>query len=339
MDDDEEIVLNKLCSSELNDGEAVGFPQLRDYGGFEMMVCTANCKQLSHLDSAWDAKSLKSILGGGQSKIYLRPIQMSIPTKAANEKKPKTTLKEKCMMCDQEILLSELRSHFLLCNKDILDCEYEDRTLDGWLIAGDPRTVDATSTLTTVVVEAQSPTNQVDTTFSVQTNSMVSQTPTEQVDLTEASDSSDLIDPTEVTNENVIDVSQLEAAPDVIDIDKITPPHLIDIDEKVNKIVGHCRENGFSDTAVEILCQLQTELVVGRDLEITSPDQCPEGTTNLIMIDRQNILATAFEEIAGLENKHITLEVQFYNEVNSEEVVLTAKSGSDFNSYACCMCK
>ena len=206
-------------------------------------------------------------MGGGQSKIYLQPIQMSIPTKAASEKKPKTTLKEKCMMCDTEILLSELRAHFLLCNKDILDCEYEDGTLDGWLI---PTTSDATSTSKTVVVESQSPTNQVDTTFSVQMNNMVSQTPTEQVDLTEVTH--EQVDPTEVTNENVIDISQLETVSDVIDIDKFTPPDLINIHEKVNKIVGHCRENGFSDNAVEVLRLLQAELVVGLNMEIASPD-------------------------------------------------------------------
>ena len=160
---------------------------------------------------------------------------------------------------------------------------------------------------------------------------MVSQTPTEQVDLTEVTH--EQVDPTEVTNDNVIDISILETVPDVIDIDKFTPPDLINIHEKVNKIVGHCRENGFSDNAVEVLRLLQAELVVGRNMEIASPDQCPEGATNLIMIDQQNILATAFEEIAGLENKHITLEVQFYNEVNSEVVVLTAKNGIDFNSY------
>ena len=71
-------------------------------------------------------------------------------------------------------------------------------------------------------------------------------------------------------------------------------------------------------------------MVVGRDLEITSPGQCPEGATNLIMIDRQNILQTAFEEITGLENKHITLEVQFYNEVSAEAISLMIKMSENY---------
>ena len=52
MDDDEQTVLAKLCSNDLKDGETVGFPQLRNCGGFEMMVCTSNCRELSRIDSA-----------------------------------------------------------------------------------------------------------------------------------------------------------------------------------------------------------------------------------------------------------------------------------------------
>ena len=334
MDDDEQTVLAKLCSNDLKDGETVGFPQLRNCGGFEMMVCTSNCRELSRIDSAWDAKSLKSVLGGGQSKIYLRPIQLSISTKAAREKKTKTTLKEKCKMCNEEILFSELRAHFLWCNKDILDCELEDRTLDRWLTTEDPITADNTSTSTTVVAESLSSTDQVDTTFCTQANNVVLQALTDQIDLTVSTQVNDSVDAVLHQSSNLIDqtevivgveVNQLDAPPDVTDIDANTPPALIDIDEKIAETVKHCRENGFSDNAVEILRSLQTRLVVGRDLEITSPDQCPEGATNLVMIDRQNILKTAFEEITSLENKHITLEVQFYNEVSSEAISLTIK--------------
>lgn len=44
------------------------------------------------------------------------------------------------------------------------------------------------------------------------------------------------------------------------------------------------------------------------------------------MIDQQNILAAALDEIAGLKNKHITLEVQFYNEVSSKVEMLFCTS-------------
>ncbi len=87
------------------------------------------------------------------------------------------------------------------------------------------------------------------------------------------------------------------------------------IDEKIKQIANLCRENRISNNAVEILHNLQSGLVVGRDLEISSPDECPEGITKFIMVDRQNLLKTAFEEIGGLSNKLYTLEVQLYNEV------------------------
>ena len=87
MDDDEQTVLAKLRSNDLKDGGTVGFPQLRDCGGFEMMVCTSSCRKLSRIDSAWDAKSLKSVLGRGQSKIYLRPIQLSIQLRLQGRRK------------------------------------------------------------------------------------------------------------------------------------------------------------------------------------------------------------------------------------------------------------
>ncbi len=38
MDDDEQTVQDKLTSDEVKDGQTVGFPQLCNCGGFEMMV-------------------------------------------------------------------------------------------------------------------------------------------------------------------------------------------------------------------------------------------------------------------------------------------------------------
>ena len=39
------------------------------------------------------------------------------------------------------------------------------------------------------------------------------------------------------------------------------------------------------------------------------------GKTNLIMVDRYNILATGMDEISAIDNKFLTLEVQFYDDV------------------------
>ena len=128
---------------------------------------------------------------------------------------------------------------------------------------------------------------------------MVPQASTDQVDLTVS------------TQVNYSDDAVLHQSPNLIDQteeivgveeNQHAPPDVTDIDEKVAETAKHCQENGFSGNAIEILRSLQKRLVVGRDLEITSPNECPEGATNLIMIDRQNILETAFEEITGLEN-------------------------------------
>lgn len=56
-------------------------------------------------------------------------------------------------------------------------------------------------------------------------------------------------------------------------------------------------------------------MVTGRQLDISDPSQTVEGETNQIFVDRFNLQKTGFDEIAGLEDKRLTLEVQFYNEV------------------------
>ena len=40
--------------------------------------------------------------------------------------------------------------------------------------------------------------------------------------------------------------------------------------------------------------------------------ECEEGATSWIMVDRQKLLKTGFDEIQLLPNKFLTLEVQFY---------------------------
>ena len=61
-------------------GNSLGFPQLKECGGFELLRCAANCRDLSVISCSWNAKDLRSSLGGGQGKIYLRPIQKSLST-------------------------------------------------------------------------------------------------------------------------------------------------------------------------------------------------------------------------------------------------------------------
>jgi hypothetical protein len=264
-------------------GQSVGFPQLKDCGGFEMMICSANCRQLSSMDCPWDAQSLKSSLGGGQAKIYLRPIQKSISTKPVSDQKSKTDLKEKCQMCNKLILLSDLRVHFMICSK-VLDSHNEDNASTSWESAE----FEGESQTDSTIIDAQG---------------------TQQ---TEASGSA--AQPITIDNETetcfVSNEEQHTQANSAISIE------LNDIEMKVKEVAEHCKQTGVSNNPTEILRHLQTSLVCGRALEVTSPDDCHEGITNFVMIDHQNLLQTAFKEIQSLENKFITLEIQFYNEVS-----------------------
>ncbi len=51
IDDDEETVTNKIMSDvKDNDGVVLGSPQLQGIGGFEMLHCLPNCRDLQLID-------------------------------------------------------------------------------------------------------------------------------------------------------------------------------------------------------------------------------------------------------------------------------------------------
>jgi hypothetical protein len=80
-DDNEKRVLEKLTSDAKDeDGLPLGFPQLKQCGGFEILQWTSNFRDLCLIKVSWSVKELKTVFTS-QSKIYLRPIQKSIPTK------------------------------------------------------------------------------------------------------------------------------------------------------------------------------------------------------------------------------------------------------------------
>ena len=88
----------------------------------------------------------------------------------------------------------------------------------------------------------------------------------------------------------------------------------IDVDREVNGIIEYCIENNVN-TPIEIIRALQLFLVQGRPLEISDVNMCSEGETNFILVNRNNLLLSAFDEIKSLKNKFIRLEVQYYEEV------------------------
>ena len=62
------------------------------------------------------------------------------------------------------------------------------------------------------------------------------------------------------------------------------------IEMKVKEVAEHCKQTRASNNLAEILRHLQTSLVCGRAPEVTSQDNCPEGLTNFVMIDRRVII-------------------------------------------------
>ena len=103
IDDDEEAVMKKITSAESDSNEITGFPKLRDCGGFELMRCVANCRELVLIEGSWSVRELKADVGA-QAKIYLRPIQRSLSTKPfAADKTSK--VKEICLSCNKEFFV------------------------------------------------------------------------------------------------------------------------------------------------------------------------------------------------------------------------------------------
>lgn len=69
VDDNEEEVVEKLAMSQAT----MGFPQLKEGKGFEMMSCVSNSRDLAAIKSSWSVEGLKTLFTP-QTKIYLRPI-------------------------------------------------------------------------------------------------------------------------------------------------------------------------------------------------------------------------------------------------------------------------
>ena len=88
------------------------------------------------------------------------------------------------------------------------------------------------------------------------------------------------------------------------------------VDDIVVELVKYCSANDISNTA-EILSSFQSiyMFVQGRALEIKDPSVCEEGDSNVIFIDRGNVLDSGFDEVDQIQNLRTTLEVEFYGEV------------------------
>ena len=96
---------------------------------------------------------------------------------------------------------------------------------------------------------------------------------------------------------------------------EILPLKQDNVDVKIKRLVSKLREEGYDQNPVEIVRMLQQGLVTGRCLEVTDMSAENTGPTNFIIVNRNDLLKTGFEELSSIENKFLTLEVQFYGEV------------------------
>ena len=106
-------------------------------------------------------------------------------------------------------------------------------------------------------------------------------------------------------------------APITIDPDESLPDMQVQektVDDIVMELVKYCSANDISNTA-EILSCFQSMFLQGRALEIKDPSVCKEGDTNVIFIDRGNVLDSGFDEVDQIQNLRTTLEVEFYGEI------------------------
>ncbi|CAB3983909.1 Arylsulfatase B [Paramuricea clavata] len=112
VSDNAQQVVDTIMSDEKADNdEPIGFPQLRQSGGFELLRCLPNCRELRMIDCPWTVRNLKATLGS-QSKIYARPIQRNFQL-----------VREKCQGCQEDFMLSE---HLYTCTAGILNSDLSD---------------------------------------------------------------------------------------------------------------------------------------------------------------------------------------------------------------------
>ena len=110
-DDGEKDLCNKLTSEDSENGS---FRKLKGCGGFELLQCAADCKDLEILKCAISVKELKHRISS-QGKIYIRPIQRSFSTIPLVPQRNESKIKEKCSICSDIFYVKDLRKHFLTC--------------------------------------------------------------------------------------------------------------------------------------------------------------------------------------------------------------------------------
>jgi hypothetical protein len=101
-----------------------------------------------------------------------------------------------------------------------------------------------------------------------------------------------------------------------VDVLSLTPPvnRKTAISDVAADCVAYCKEHNIFDP-IEILQHAQNCIVTGKPLNgYTGDEESLDGESNFILISRQDVLATALDEVSGIENPQLSVEVSFYGE-------------------------
>ena len=288
--DDENGVHSTLVSD-------TGFPQLKDIGGFELLHCQSNCRDLQLITGRWSVEQLKQVIGV-QAKIYIRPIQKNLSVKTINGEELNTSLKENCSTCGESFPLPELRHHVTLCSV-ITDDDVDDDNANELIEGAKP---DSQTSVLNVVDTIQIPANV--TTIVIHGSNVDETTQADAHMTTDDNTNSDI-------NQNNTDDMMTTEDTDTTKDANAEPESISEIVESVSE---YCLGNTILDP-VDILRYYQSRILMGRKLDIEDVSELTEGDTNYIVVDRESVLENAITEISGLENLRMCLEVQFAGEV------------------------
>ncbi|KAL4234772.1 hypothetical protein ACF0H5_006414 [Mactra antiquata] len=262
--------------SDVHDTLLNEFPKLSSSGGFELMYCAANKRELKKIDVKWDVPHLKTVLGG-QSRVYVRPIQNSLSLDSDKDEDNAThTLEYSCQTCGSSFSVDELRSH-------IADCKTKNKTSREETFQEQEEDV-----ITNDILEPHIDMN---------------------MPLLHAS-----IDNTDLyfleTNLATADPGIVEWQTPRVSLEVAERP------EDITKSCIDDLTNFQISDPIHALRYIRSKIVCGRKLEIEEQDLATglTGDVNFIVVDRQNILTTGMEEIESLQNLRLTLDVQFYGE-------------------------
>ncbi|XP_061171879.1 uncharacterized protein LOC133181380 [Saccostrea echinata] len=358
--DKEADVLQRITSDKLTeDGQTFGFPQLNKCGGFELLKCKQNCRELSLIDCEWSVSQLKAYLGS-QTKLYIRPVQTNLSTESI-DKNVRIQSEEICRFCKNSYAIRDLRQHVKTCKdksklKEVWKNESDSDSLPDPLTDGisdtdvackrqgdDNKNVPASfsnlhdsmhfspSFPFDIACETQGDDNKNDSMhFSPSFPSFAATSFNHQKeDYGETTDKLvyvhegelEIVPSCATSSSEAADFTQNETfSVTPIMYNKENKETVSELNIVISSAIDHCLTEKIVDP-VEILRYMQSVIVTGRKLELEDLATLDEGDTTFILVDRANVLETALDEINAIKDEDLrkTLEVNFYNECASDQ--------------------